>query len=81
MFNDDTSVRDVLKISNYIDYRAELLKLERNGYNRRTPRGINESVEDLVNHGFQVTRVQCFDDNTLLPIQGRVDIYTRLLEK
>ena len=81
MIQDDTSVKDILDISNYIDYRAELKKLEREGYNKRTPRGINESVDDLVSKGFQVTRVQCFDDNTMLPIPERVDIYIRLLER
>jgi len=81
MRQDDTKPNDILDIPGYIDYRIELKKLERRGYNRKKPRGISESVEDLVGQGFQVTRIQSFDEETYLPIPGKVDIYVRLLHK
>jgi len=81
MSQDDISTKDIFNIPSYIDYKIETEKLETRGYQRHTPRNIGDSVEDLVNQGFQVTRIESFDNDTLLPIVGRVDIYTMILQK
>jgi hypothetical protein len=79
---DDTTPisTDVFNIPSYIDYRAEMKRLEQKGYHRYSYRPKDETINDLIHAGYQVVRIQSFDDVSMLPVEG-VEVFVRKLEK
>jgi hypothetical protein len=82
MVLEDTSPRDILNIPRYSCYRAVTRRLEREEhYTRKGIRGLDDSIRDLIDGGFQVARIQHFDDHSHHLVPGQVTIYARLLAK
>ena len=81
MTQDDSTSLDVTNLESYTDYQTALERFLNKGFIRQGFRPESRGIDDLTNEGYTVVRIQHYDDDTLLPKPGVMDILVRKLEK